>query len=725
MKFWNQLTIKSRVIAIMVIVTAITAGAAFYQLNLSISELKNQKLTEMNIFAGKLDHSIQAQFYERYGDVQAFALNDALLMRSKNEISDILNSYSSLYGIYDLIIFTDTKGRLIASNTKSPDGKNINMEKLINHDYKNEVWFKAAMEAKWTSDKSKGFDNTFVEDAFIDPLVSSAYGENRWGNSFTTVVKNANGDIKGVITARAGFRWVESEFKALYKDAVSQNLSKIELNLVNKEGKSIVYYEPSVTKSEEVTHNYDELGKASLINSDGFEKNLLSKESDSGYSKDTEFHFDQIGSFKSISGDKMVDSIGWKVFLKVPTEQAFAAASAKTKFFFSFLAIQTILTLFIGISFASYLSAQLKKISLSISEGAHTISTNAQQVSTVSTQLSEAVSEQASSLQETVASVDEISAMISKNAESADQSKEKANDTRSVVQQGKQQVEQMIQSINEINVSNNEVNEQIQNSNRQISEIIQVIANISSKTKVITDIGFQTKLLSLNAAVEASRAGEHGKGFAVVAEEIESLAKLSGEAAKEIAELLEASSQKVEVIVKDTQARVEKLMDVGRRKVENGTVTAKKCGDALDSILTNVTNTLNLVTEIAVASKEQSLGVSEVTKAMSQLDQVTQQNSELAHETSTAAVAFKQQAQNLNHVVEELMSLVEKKNSKSVLANNEVTKSNVVSIHENKISAKKESTEIDNTLNQKAAAKYAVGSESVFPSANDPRFEDI
>lgn len=391
-----------------------------------------------------------------------------------------------------------------------------------------------------------------------------------------------------------------------------------------------------------------------------------------------------------------------------------------------FLAVQMILTLSIGIAFAAFLSSQLKQISLSISGGANTISSNAQQVSAVSTQLSEAVSEQASSLQETVASVDEISAMISKNAESAEQSKEKANDTRSVVQQGKAQVEQMIQSINEINSSNNEVNEQIQNSNKQISEIIQVIANISSKTKVITDIGFQTKLLSLNAAVEASRAGEHGKGFAVVAEEIESLAKLSGEAAKEISELLEASSQKVEVIVKDTQTRVEKLMEMGRRKVENGTITAQKCGEALDSILINVTNTLNLVTEIAVASKEQSLGVTEVTKAMSQLDQVTQQNSELAHETSTAAVAFKQQAQNLNKVVEELMGLVEKKkNNANYEMDNHSKQNNIVSIHENKKNKKHFSSESDSHLNQKAAAKYAVGSDTAVPSSNDPRFEDI
>lgn len=99
----------------------------------------------------------------------------------------------------------------------------------------------------------------------------------------------------------------------------------------------------------------------------------------------------------------------------------------------------------------------------------------------------------------------------------------------------------MIHSITEISESNDRIMSQVADGNRKISEIVQVISEIGNKTKVINDIVFQTKLLSFNASVEAARAGEHGKGFAVVAEEVGNLAQMSGNAAKEISDMLNGS----------------------------------------------------------------------------------------------------------------------------------------------------------------------------------------
>jgi methyl-accepting chemotaxis protein len=195
----------------------------------------------------------------------------------------------------------------------------------------------------------------------------------------------------------------------------------------------------------------------------------------------------------------------------------------------------------------------------------------------------------------------------------------------------------------------------INESNAQIGEIVKVIREIDSKTKVINDIVFQTKLLSFNASVEAARAGEHGKGFAVVAEEVGNLAAMSGGAAEEISSLLESSIQKVESIAGLTKT-----------KVEGGTVVAQDCGSVLDDIVKSVTSVTKMAGEISSACTEQSQGVQEITKAMNQLDQMTQQNAATSEEAASAAEELSAQAESLNSLVRTLTQAVEGGSSNEV-----------------------------------------------------------
>src|SRR5208282_1910474 len=136
---------------------------------------------------------------------------------------------------------------------------------------------------------------------------------------------------------------------------------------------------------------------------------------------------------------------------------------------------------------------------------------------------------------------------------------------------------------------------------RDINQSSKKIADIIS---VIDGIAFQTNLLALNAAVEAARAGEQGRGFAVVATEVRNLAQRSATSAKEIKRLIQDSV----------------------RKVENGSGLVNKSGETLNEIVGSVKRVTDIVTEIAAASQEQSVGVEQVNKAMAQMDQVTQTN---------------------------------------------------------------------------------------------------
>jgi methyl-accepting chemotaxis protein len=191
--------------------------------------------------------------------------------------------------------------------------------------------------------------------------------------------------------------------------------------------------------------------------------------------------------------------------------------------------------------FSNSLVASLKQISDALDESSAQVSSAAGQIASSSEELSQAATEQASSLEETSSSVEEMSSMVNINTENAKKASENSEISKRQAERGRTVVQEMVLSMSQINESNNNIMTQINHSNEQMGEIVKVIQEIETKTKVINDIVFQTKLLSFNASVEAARAGEQGKGFAVVAEEVGNLAQMSGNAAKEISEMLASS----------------------------------------------------------------------------------------------------------------------------------------------------------------------------------------
>jgi len=279
----------------------------------------------------------------------------------------------------------------------------------------------------------------------------------------------------------------------------------------------------------------------------------------------------------------------------------------------------------------------------------------------------------------------------------------------------------------------------MQKSNNEISDIVNVIKEISEKTRVINDIVFQTKLLSFNASVEAARAGEHGKGFAVVAEEVGNLASMSGGAANEITDMLTKSVKKVTEIVDGTKSLMDSLLKQSKQKVDAGTSTAKDCALALDEILVGISSVNEMVREISNASHEQSAGVREINKAMSELDQVTQGNSSVAQESSQTASGLKSQAERLSHLVFDLTKLVhgdgslhEEDESSVVKSDQSQIEKNVISIDRAKkgkpsphsLFASNSSHSHSHTHSQKSD-KRVVGLDIKAPNENDPRFEDV
>lgn len=257
----------------------------------------------------------------------------------------------------------------------------------------------------------------------------------------------------------------------------------------------------------------------------------------------------------------------------------------------------------------------LQRVTQVLGDSGLEITSAAQQISNSSSALSSSTTQQASSLEETVATMEELTSMVKLNSDNSKQAASLASSTRDVAEKGESDIKALIESIQSISADS-----------KKIEEI----------TTVIDDIAFQTNLLALNAAVEAARAGEQGKGFAVVAEAVRSLAQRSSVAAKDIADLIKKSVQ----------------------KIESGSRQASQGGVVLTEIVTSVRKVADLNNEIANASEEQSQGISQIGKAMNQLDQVTQGNAASSEGAAAAAEKLSAQSENLKQSAESLEIIV-------------------------------------------------------------------
>ncbi|SFM65078.1 methyl-accepting chemotaxis protein [Rugamonas rubra] len=240
--------------------------------------------------------------------------------------------------------------------------------------------------------------------------------------------------------------------------------------------------------------------------------------------------------------------------------------------------------------------------------GTETIASAAGQIAAGNLDLSVRTEQQAGALEETASSMEQLTATVRQNAGNARQANSLALAASEAARQGGEMVGQVVATMGAINQSS-----------RKIADIIGVIDSIA----------FQTNILALNAAVEAARAGEQGRGFAVVATEVRNLAQRSAAAAKDIKSLIDTSSAQV---------------DAGGSLVE-------RAGSGMQAIAADIGRVTEVMAEILAATREQSAGIEQINEAITQMDQVTQQNAALVEEAAAATAAMRQQADELSETV--------------------------------------------------------------------------
>nr|WP_315591474.1 methyl-accepting chemotaxis protein [uncultured Cupriavidus sp.] len=257
------------------------------------------------------------------------------------------------------------------------------------------------------------------------------------------------------------------------------------------------------------------------------------------------------------------------------------------------------------------LTSALQQMQASLTEtvgmvraGTDSISTGVQEISSGNTDLSQRTEEQAASLEQTAASMEELTSTVKQTADNAKQASRLAEGASDLAAQGGELTQQVVDTMQHIVADSH-----------KIGEIVGVIESIA----------FQTNILALNAAVEAARAGEQGRGFAVVASEVRALAQRSAGAAKEI----------------------KGLIDLSANRVESGAGLVERSGATMGEIVTAIARVSDIMNEIAAAAVEQSSGIDQVNVAVTQMDEVTQQNAALVEQAAAAAGSLEEQAQRL------------------------------------------------------------------------------
>ena len=294
------------------------------------------------------------------------------------------------------------------------------------------------------------------------------------------------------------------------------------------------------------------------------------------------------------------------------SQNAYEAAKIWT---FGFLLLALVAGCTLGWWIVIGVNSTLRQSAAELGQGAEQIASAAAQVASSSQSLAQGSSQQAASLEETSASAQEITSITRKNAGSSQSAAEVMSHVDQNVKDGNRTLEEMVASMNEITASS-----------EKISKII----------KVIDEIAFQTNILALNAAVEAARAGEAGMGFAVVADEVRNLAQRSAQAAKDTAALIEESVN----------------------KSSEGSAKLQKVSDVIRSITESSAKVKVIVDELNMSGQEQARGIEQISKAVSQMDQVTQGTAASAEQSASASQQLSAQAEAMRNIVSRLRDLV-------------------------------------------------------------------
>lgn len=282
------------------------------------------------------------------------------------------------------------------------------------------------------------------------------------------------------------------------------------------------------------------------------------------------------------------------------------------------------------------------------------ISSSAEQVSSISQEIGNASIEQLDTLNSTVSASHEIRSMIERTTENTTELRNSSTELTRLIENGQSIVHSMVESSENIKHGTEDFQRELNGSMEELTQSLKVIEEIATKTQLINEIVFQTKLLSFNASVEAARAGEAGKGFAVVAEEVGNLARMSGKAAEEISGIVTKSVSIVEKTIHKTREKIKTLTKDTLLKSEEGLKKSESCKDIFTEMREKISETLEKMEQISTAAQEQSFGVTQLDQSILKFQEVADSNRLVASQATNHSIEFTKQTKSLVQLTEDL-----------------------------------------------------------------------
>ncbi len=611
MTWFRSLSLTRKLVASLSFLGIVPAAVIAWQTYAASSATMTEDIEQSYQQAAVALHdTIDRNLFERYGDVQAFGVNQAVFNRAawyrvgadRNVVAQMANTYVALYGIYTVSMVVDLQGRVVAVNDKDATGKPLDTAWMYAEKFADAPWFKDAVAGTFLVQKGSALTGTVVSDVYEDEATKKLYGGTGRVVTFTAPVRDAKGQMIAVWHNRAAFSLVEDIVKAAHAQLASNGFPGASIVLTDKSGRQIFDYAPA--RAGTPTAIEPSMIEAIKNGQAGFNRHRAEGDGDW-----------QLAGYAPSKGALGYAGLGWGAIVEVDETEALASVATLRQQMLLVLAVSLAVLVGLAVWLARSIAQPMIVRMAALADGSQQVSAASNQVSSSAQTLSQGATEQAASLEETSASIEEMAAMTRRNAEYSQQAATHMSDVDRQVGASNGALTEMVQSMGAI-----------KDSSVKVSKII----------KTIDEIAFQTNLLALNAAVEAARAGEAGMGFAVVADEVRNLAQRSAQAAKDTAALIEEST---------TNATI-------------GTSRVAQLETSMQGITTSVTRAKQLVEDVSVASREQAQGIEQVTLAIGQREKVTLSTAATAEENAAASEQLSAQAETATGIIAELEQMV-------------------------------------------------------------------
>jgi methyl-accepting chemotaxis protein len=661
-----KINLTTRFVIILLVVGLLPVGVLSLLVSQSTEHQKEGSADQLHQIAVRTVDTIERNLFERYGDVQAFAANEAVhthklgTPESTQLLTTAINRYVKLYGCYPLSMVVDAQGRCIAANTRDASGKPVDSASLLGKDFSGASWFRNARDGRFL--KSDSLDGTVVEDVARDADAAHLLGNTSLTISFSAPIFDRSGTMIGVWRNLADFALVEEILKSTFYTLEHSGLPSAEIALIRKDGVLLAEYDPADAKTKDFQRAADKVLKLNLVDL-GVESARLATAGGSGEGED--FHVRKklrvASGFHQSKGALGYPGLAWSVLIRAPLHELHEAANTTLRLTWLTVGVSVVLLIVVAWLVARSITKPILasvEAMKRLAEGDLTgevdasrhdeLGTLANAINTSMTRLRDllrqlqgssealaksshslnetsqsqaAVAEQTTAQANTVASAGEE---LSVSTKSMSETSTRINQATTGVASSMEEMSASIQEVANNSTKGAEISHRADQQARATKDLMgqldQSARQISKIVDIINHIAEQTNLLALNASIEAASAGEAGRGFAVVANEVKELARQSASASEEI-----------------------------RKQIDSIQKNAGAAVGAIDEVSRVIQQVSQMTSSIAAAVEEQSATVSEVTRS---LQDVSSSTTTLSENIRQAAAGAEDVSRNIRGVSE-------------------------------------------------------------------------